>query len=296
MQVIVHNDDIGLSYGFTQAIQDCHSSGLTTSTSIRTNGTAYRYCVKKVLPNLKNLGLGIHLNLTDGPTKTAGLANREGHYKRGFLGYCLSLLWSNKTLIQEIEKDLRSQFEQALVKDKLSIDHVNSHGHIHMIPQIFGTVARLTREYEIRYLRLSKENYYLMGDFSQDLSPFFNTNLARFLALKSFSQVNRPLLRKYGLKTADCFYGILHTGRMGEVAIKGAMLDGLKHGYSLIEILAHPVYTNSLDKSFTSEFIKRYSRKKERLLEAEALKSKSLKEFVKRQKIILTNYKELSQE
>jgi len=293
MKVIINNDDFGLSHGFNLAIEDCFKNGLTTSTSIRTNGIAYKQSVRNIIPKIGNIGLGIHLNLTDGKTKTPELANKSGDYKRNFLNYLIELLWPNNTLLRLIESDIRLQFVQAIQKDRLSIDHINSHEHIHMIPPIFKIVSMLAHEFSIPFVRVANENWHLTGNIKQDLHSFINTNFLKFLVLKIFSQINIHTLKKYNLRSPDRFYGVLYSGHMNSMTIMAALQNAMKHHLPLIEILAHPVLPTPLDTKYTSEFIKWYSHQKERLIENSTLKDTQLKKFIGGYKIILVNYRKL---
>lgn len=287
MKVIINNDDFGLSHGFNLAIEDCFKNGITTSTSIRTNGVAYKQAVSNIKTKLNKIKLGVHLNLSDGKTSTSKLANKKGNYKRQFFNYLIELIFPNQSLLQAIESDLRHQLEKAIKKDRLKIDHLDSHEHVHMIPPIFRIVCKLAREYSIPYVRIANENWYTTGNLKQDLSPFINTNIIKFIILKIFSQTNIKTLRLYNLRTSDRFYGIIYSGHMNTMTIIGALRDAMKHHLSVIEILAHPVLITPLDTKFTSEFIRWYSHQNERLIENSALKDTALREFIENSKIRL---------
>jgi len=289
LKVIIHNDDLGLTYGFSQAIYDCFTNGITTSTSVRTNGTAYSDTITRILPKMRGIGLGLHVNLTDGPSYNKLLADTSGNYKRNFIGY-LANVYTDKRLLQNIESDLKTQFMLAIEKDKLKIDHVNGHDHIHMIPPIFEIVAKLCDIYSIKYIRLVNEDYYFTHNLKKDLQPFINANILKFVVLKNFIPKNMSLISKYNLKTTNRFYGLIHTGSMDIKAIKGGLLNALDKKYSLVEILSHPVLTSSKDIKFTSDFIKNYVHKKQRLVEYQTLKGKDIKKFIKKKNIVLTNY------
>lgn len=271
MKLIVHNDDFGLNFGFSEAIIDCHKNGITTSTSVRVNGTAYKQTLKGLKKN-SGLDIGLHLNLTDG-----------FEFRKNFLSYLLPIER------ERAKKALENQFIQAIKKDNLKIDHVNSHDHIHMIPWIFEITASLCKKYKIKYLRLVDENYYLTGNIFTDIKPFVNTNIFKLTLLRIFAKININTLKKYKLKTVH-FYGILHTDNMNVHTFTGALEDAKKRKYNTVEILSHPVYQSKKDKVFTSQFIKEYSKRKTRLVEAKTLKSRKLKEYLKRNKIGLINF------
>lgn len=282
LKAIIHNDDLGLNFGFTEAILDCFQNGITTSTSIRTNGTAFNYAIKRILPKINSIGFGLHLNLTDG----------KGY--RSFFRILFGTIVNRNKTLGWVEKEFEKQFIKTIIKDKLAIDHINSERHIHMIPPIFKITAKLCKKYKIRYIRMVNENYYQTGSLKTDILPFLNTNIIKLLLLNYFSIRNRKTQRRYCLKTTDRFYGVLYTGNMHEQAFLGALKNALKNNYRTIEILLHPALISKKDILFTSSFIKWYTSQKGREIEMNTLKSKRVKAFIGKNKIKLINYRELN--
>ena len=86
MKLIINCDDLALTYGTTDGIRRCLDFGLTKSVSILVNGTAFDYTTK-IIKNggLGDTGIGIHLNLTDGPAFSKELTNNQGNYKYNFI-------------------------------------------------------------------------------------------------------------------------------------------------------------------------------------------------------------------
>lgn len=292
MKVIICNDDIGLTYGFTEAIKDTFLKGTSSSTSIRTNGTAYNYAVKLLKTNLKSMGLGIHLNLIDGKSHTANLANRSGNYKYNFLQYLL--LSRNKSVLADIENELDYQFKKVL-GDGLKIDHASGHRHTYAIPAIFEIVCRLCKKYKIKSIRLIHEPYYVTNSNSKNLTPFLNFNVIKFLLLNYFANQNKVLLKKYKLTTTDAFYGVLYTDSMSLETVKAATTDATKRGFKTIEILIHPAYANDpRDKIFTSKLIKKYVHSKTRRTETLAVLSKRMKNLLSSTGIELSSFKDVN--
>lgn len=291
MKAIIQSDDFGLTFGFTEAIKDCYVLGNISSTSIRTNGTAYRYAVKLLKNKLRGIGLGIHLNLVDGPTHHANLANSSGNYKFNFLQYLL--LAQNNKFLTDVKAELDWQFQQVL-KDGLKVDHVSGHNHTYMIPKIFAIVCQLCRQYQIKSIRLPSEPYYLIGSLTADLKPLFNLNIIKFLIVKQFSQQNKLTLKKYHLKTTDAFYGVLHTDNMSIEVIKAALQDAQERGFKVIEILGHPAYSNDpRDKAYTSEVIRDYVRSVNRRLETATWQSPKLTDLLKATGVETISYRQL---
>lgn len=290
MKVIFCNDDIGLTYGFTEAIKDTYLIGNSTSTSIRTNGTAYDYAVKLLKTSLKSIGLGIHLNLVDGKTHSANLANSSGNYKFNFFKYLL--LSHNKPLLADIETDLDYQFQKVL-NDGLKIDHASGHCHTYAIPAIFEIVCRLCKKYKIKSVRLLQEPFYLTTSMSKNMTPFVNYNIIKLFILNYFNKQNKATLERYQLTTTDAFYGVLYTNTMNFQTVKAALDDAKKRGFKTIEILIHPAYSKDpRDKTYTSKIIENYVRLNSRRTETAVIQSSRMKELLSSKEIKLSTYKD----
>lgn len=293
MRLIIHNDDLGLTYGFTEGIRQCYKKGVTTSTCIRTNGYAYKYSVSLLKNGLKDIGLGMHLNITQGKAHTSEIANGNGEYKFGFFGYFIRCLLTNGKFLKVIEKDFERQFEIAK-KDGLKFDHVNGQDHVHMIPPIFKIVCKLAKKNKIKYIRICDENYYLTGNLLKDLSPLFNLNLIRFVVLKIFSAIDRRILSKYNLSSSQNFYGILHTNGMDEAAFLSALKNAIKRKLDVAEILSHPTDRHhKRDDKYITEALSVYANLPNRGIEKRALLSKRTADFILKNKIKLVNYRNL---
>lgn len=293
MKAIIHNDDFGLSFGFTEGVKDSFLKGITTSTSIRTNGSAYFLAADYAKREIPKIGLGLHLNLTDGLALNKKLANKDGKFKHTFFNYIFLLLLPNNKLINEIKKEFEQQYKVAK-KSKLKIDHINSEKHVHMIPLIFEAACQFCQEHNIKYIRLVSEPYFLTGNLKRDIQPFYNANIVKFLLINLFSLKNRETLKKYNLKTTDAFYGILHTNWMDSVTIKACIKNAKQKKFDSIEILGHPAYINDKrEKKYTSDYIKWYSTLPNRNLEREAFTNPKLKSFFERMKVQRIAFREL---
>ena len=284
MKAVIHNDDYALSYGFTNAINESFTKGITTSTSIRTNGPAFKESCKFLLRHPK-LGRGIHFNLTDGPALNKNLSNENGVFKYDFFAYFAMLFFPNRNLITEIEKEFYLQHE-LVKKMKLKVDHVNSEKHIHMIPAIFETTCKFCKKNKIKYIRLTNEPYFLVGNLKKDIKPFLNSNIIKFILLNLCAKYNLRILKKYNLKTTDAFYGVLHTNWMDEEIIKSVIKNARNNNLKSIEILGHPAKTSGVkEKKYTSEYIKWYSKLPNRELERKTFSSQNLKNYFEKLKI-----------
>src|SRR5689334_10835689 len=70
--LIVNADDLGWTAGVNRGIAEAHRHGIVTSASLLANGGAFADAVKTA-NELPGLGVGVHLNLSDGaPVAPAG--------------------------------------------------------------------------------------------------------------------------------------------------------------------------------------------------------------------------------
>ncbi len=293
MKTVIHNDDFALSYGFTEGIKDAFLKGITTSTSIRTNGPAYPLATKYLKSKISKIGLGLHLNLTDGPALNKNLANENGIFRHTFFEYIFLLLLPNNKLLNQITEEFELQY-QTIKKSKIKIDHINSEKHIHMIPAIFEITCKFCKKNNIKYIRLVHEPYFLTGNFAKDIRPFYNANIIKFIMLNLFSLKCKKILAKYNVRTTDAFYGILHTNWMDGEIIKSCTSNALKNNFNSIEVLGHPAYINDKrDKKYTSEYIKWYSKLPNRNIERKSFTNNKLKMFFTKLNVSRVTFSEI---
>ena len=85
--LIVNADDLGWTEGVNRGIAEAHRKGLVTSTSLLANGQAFASAIEVARAN-PELGVGVHLNLSDGPPtasreQVAGLVSGSGNLEGG---------------------------------------------------------------------------------------------------------------------------------------------------------------------------------------------------------------------
>lgn len=257
-RVIVHADDLGLSLGFNAGILRAATQGIMTSTCLRVNGCAYREAIDDVLPRIPHIGVGLHLNIVEGFTRRqlhgreTVLCDADGRFKLTFVQ--LYLARKNPALLKEIEDDYRNQIEIALA-DMESLDHLNSHQHSHVIPQIFEICCRLAKEYGIPFVRLPAERFYLTGGLAEHLRSWFALNVIKHMVVNGFARTNRRTARRYDVATNDTFVGVLYTGHMNPKTV----IEGIKAAQPcgpVVEVLIHPATATGLksEEFIDSEF------------------------------------------
>lgn len=152
--LIINADDFNLTRGVDRAILECHDKGLVTSTTVLVTLPFLKSSVKE-LRRRPFLGKGIHLSLTLGEAvhpKTPFPLKRE-------------LL---KRLHKLSGKDVEREYEAQILKFKKLLgefpSHMDTHHHVHIVPNILSAVRRLSAKYDMPY-RLQTHHLF------EDLDP-----------------------------------------------------------------------------------------------------------------------------
>ncbi len=232
--LIVNADDLGMTPGTNKAIFKGYDDGMVTHASIMSNGDYFSEAIEE-LQNRTKLLVGIHLNLTYGKAlHFSSLYNDvQGIFNLGYLKI-LALSTHNKAFLEAVEVE----FEEQILKVRdtgLTIAHLDSHRHIHLIPGIYRIVAKLAVKYNIPRVRLINENmidsFWLSGRYSFIL----NGGIIKYLLLRTFTAINAGHANLYkDIK----FYSILYTG-----VVTGDILQKLKNSDSNYEVMVHPGIT-----------------------------------------------------
>jgi len=85
--LIVNADDLGWTAGVNRGIAEAHRNGIVTSASLLANGRAFEEAVEFARAT-RDLGVGVHLNLSDGPPvapreAVPSLLNASGAFEGG---------------------------------------------------------------------------------------------------------------------------------------------------------------------------------------------------------------------
>ncbi len=238
-KVIFHADDLGMSKAVNEGVFQAHRQGLVTSTCIMTNGPSYDDAIVNILPECPDIGLGLHINLTEGKSDnnySSVLWDTNGNYRGNFLYFYRHR--NSPTLAREVESEIRHQIETLL--RLRPIDHINSHHHVHAIPFIFEIVCKLAKEYQISFVRLPKEYFYVVKSPSHIWAfARHSTYFLKHSLLNRLAQTNQMIAKTYGVQTNNALIGILYTGLMTtETIIHG--LEAIPDGKETVEILVHP--------------------------------------------------------
>ncbi len=296
--LISNADDLGMSFAFNQGILQGVNKGILTSVSIRCNNPkSYQHAVSEVFPQIPHLGKGIHVCLNEGMTvrqyKHSSILSANGQFQHTFIKGFLFLAYSknNRKLKEEVEAELRCQIETIMAH--VSVDHLNSHQHVHAIPWIYDLLVQLSCEYRIPFIRNLEEPFVVNAVIHH---PPAVPSIIHYLNLQRYVKIHK--LRHPNAPRANIFLSSLHSGHMDESCttdlLKSVIHSRKKKSISddyYIEMLHHPAEgLFSDDELDHSKVGLAYLRHSGRQMELIALMSSALKKLISKENICLTHY------
>ncbi|MGD0960499.1 MAG: ChbG/HpnK family deacetylase [Methylomonas sp.] len=230
IRLIVNADDYGYYPCISRGILDAAKAGKVNATGILATSPDLTAQLAW-LDTVAALEAGVHLTLTHGQPLTAELAARfESRGGRFPNAYSMSLLLLSKQIgIRLIRNEWQAQIE-ACGGRKLMF--LNSHEHIHMLPELFTLTLELAKDYQIPYVRFCRPDrlWPITG-----ASLFRNTAMQCLAAANRFRQpVSTPVF--LGL-SASCNLNITYLNQV---------FARLKPG-SCYELMCHPGYFSSTE-------------------------------------------------
>ena len=219
--LIITADDLGLTKSINEGIARAYQDGIVKSISAIPTGEAFEDALK-VMKDLKLEEIGAHLSLTE--TKPL-LASSKFYKDHNRLFFELSL---GRISADCIYSELKAQLD-LLRSSGIRITHINSHEHIHMIPEVLAIFVKLAKEYGIPAIR------YPGGDRPPMI--FSPSEIYRYLIISYFAKKTKNIVIDSGLLYTDFFFGLLDGGRLNEESVV-EILNNLKHGVT--ELVCHP--------------------------------------------------------
>ena len=240
-RVIVNADDFGFSEGVTEGVLRAHREGIVTSTTIVANMPPAEAAVRR-LAEAPSLGVGVHLNVSQGPPLSAAgeaLAGGDGVMNSTAVQLLLACT-RRPRLIDAIEAECEAQIRWAIDRG-VRPTHLDSHRHIHAFTPVFARVARLARRYDIPFVRWHRE-VLAGGDW-----PSCPAKQRRISLLTSlFGALNAVV--GPDLRATQGTWGIAHTGGIDSRWLIRAARSARP---GATEIMTHPAAGRDLDASVT---------------------------------------------
>lgn len=273
-KLIVNADDLGYTLGVTRGIIRAHKDGIVTSTSVMVNMPAAAESVELTRKEAPDLGLGLHLTLTAGPSVASSdlipdLVNPDGHFHpKAEVTARLGQL----DMVQ-VERELLAQVDRFIELAGKQPDHLDSHHHItYLHPSIMELMLRLASKLVIPIRKPLIDNVSMVAEFVRKLgmaaeSESMAGSLKNTMAATSVQMPDR-FISEFFKKQAT----------LGDLLI---LLANLPEGIS--ELMCHPAEVD--DALMESSGYTTY-----RQAELDALTHPSVRELIQSEGIELINF------
>jgi len=267
-----------------RGIAEAHRRGIVTSASLLANGAAFAGAVA-LARGEPGLGVGVHLNLSDGrPVLDAwtvpSLVEGQGNFHGGPAAILFRSL-RGRLRLEEVEQEWDAQVRK--VRDAgIQPTHLDGHKHVHMLSGLFEAALRVAQRHGIRAVRIAQEDLGLaaaLADGRGGVEAAKQGLLARAMTLISMGAGEKA--RRAGLATADFFCGIEQTGTLQQAGVE-ALLWNLPEG--ITELMTHPGYADEALRQSRTRL------REERQNELQILTSPTLRKIIATLGIRLVHY------
>ena len=268
IRLIVNADDLGSGPGRDRGILRAYEQGLVTSASLLANGPSFAGAARAALACA--LPVGVHLNFSEGRPLAgpiAGLTDGAGDFPGK--AALRRRLTAGTLPLTELRRELRAQIEQTLAAG-LRPDHLDSHQHCGLFPEVCQLLIELATEYAIPALRLPLPAEPACGDPPGALGD--ELALYRMLAPAATASI-----RAAGLFFPDGLWGMPLLNRL-DLAALAALLQNLPPG--TWELMVHPGESDA-GHPFSGP---------QRVAELAALTAPALRELATARGILLTTF------
>lgn len=186
---------------------------------------------------------------------------------------------NNEINYQEVYAELSAQIK-AVQKTGITITHLDSHQHLHILPKITDIVLQLAQEYNIKSIRIPDEALFFTGGYPWTVNRMIGRTGLSILAKMARLKIGKKLFMP------DHFFGMLAGGNMKEEYLL-QIIKNLPAG--ITEIMMHPAESDfEMKKHYYWDYCWQD--------ELKALLSERIKKEIKAQKIELISFGDLVNE
>ena len=238
-RIIINADDLGFSPQVNTAILCCAERGTVTAASVMVNMPFAESAFQQVQERVPLLSLALHFTLTSGkpispPEEVPMLVDSNGLFHLGFPDLWYYLAKNIKSeLLSQIQTELSAQLrrmDQLAEKYQCRFDHLDSHQHIHALPDIWKLLQKEAVQRRLP-LRVPRERWGHFKRYRRSWTWFPQGVLKQAI----LSRCLRKVPQQIG------YFGILETGRMGKSALSAIIQSvGQNALFDTYEINTHP--------------------------------------------------------
>jgi predicted glycoside hydrolase/deacetylase ChbG (UPF0249 family) len=284
-RLIINADDIGLTTGINRAILKAHLEGVVTSTTLMANAPGFDQAVTMV-ESAPKLGVGCHVVLLDGASLLSpsqvhtlmGGRERTAFYRSS--GAFARRVVTGAINPAQIELEAAAQI-RSLQAAGISVTHLDTHKHTHILPQVLRALLRAAKICGIRKMRNPFEPLRLSGLFRQ---PGLWKRSIEFQTLSTFARSFSDMVKKAGMVTTDGTIGMVATGSWNQKLFQ-SLIESLADG--TWELVCHPGYNDSELQRLPTRL------QKSRENELAILTASGTRELLERNRVELISYRDL---
>ena len=230
--MIVNADDFGRHVRINEAVEKGVEMGVLRSATLMAGAAAFEDAAKRVR-RLPKLGLGIHFTLVDGfpvlpPEEIPSLVDESGVFLPNY-GAFSKRYAKGGVHLAEVRAELAAQLKKFEAAG-LSLDHADSHQHMHVLPGVIDVALDLCVAAHIPAMRAPYAPLFAgqFGGVGQFIGRAGLTVLAHRAAAKA---------RRRGIAVPDHFAGIV-AGEAVDTAALTQIAAQLADGTT--EVMLHP--------------------------------------------------------
>jgi len=249
VRVVFNADDYGSHPQISRGIIKAMQRGVVRSTTVLANMVTHEEL--SWFAEISDISIGAHLNLTKGPPITAfprDLLNDDGCFSKELI---FSPEGGPVLPSGALREELNAQMSR-LEAFGLSLDHLDSHHHIHGFASVLDVVVELARERNVAV---------------RPTSPWMSV----YLTAKGVRHPERLITGFFG------------KNNIGEEHLTGLLQDVLASGASVVEVMCHPGFSDGLPEGHTGY-------REERKLELQTLCSPGLVAWLNEEGIAVAKY------
>jgi len=153
LQLIINADDWGRTPEVNRRIFELLSCGKLTSASILANAPHIEEALA-MARRLPNRGFGVHLNCTEFRPLTDSAALKVLLDESGEFKPVIRETWVSASLREAVYQEWCAQIQRVLAAG-VAVNHLDSHHHVHNLPQFLLVLRALRKRFGIRRARIS---------------------------------------------------------------------------------------------------------------------------------------------
>jgi predicted glycoside hydrolase/deacetylase ChbG (UPF0249 family) len=158
-RMVINADDFGYFHEVTRGIVEAAERGVVTATGVMANGPALENWAGR-LSSLPSCNVGVHLNATLGKPLTTplqeALADTGGQLPKP--SRLLTMLLRGQISAAIVLQEWRAQIERCRQLG-LQPCFLNSHEHVHMLPQLYAGTRQLAQDFGIAHVRVTRPEW-----------------------------------------------------------------------------------------------------------------------------------------